>query len=183
MEFQVKLTRNAKLEIESAYLWFKNVNPAYADQWFKDLMNTIATLQDKPKRCAFARENDNFPEEIRQLIYGKSRNKYRIIFTIKDEIVYILYVRHSSQSSISFINSLLGDDFFKILADIQNQIEVTLTHDGVPLAKVMPLSSEEKVIPSKSPRTPGAWKGQIFMSDDFDDESAEINAMFYGEEE
>ncbi|CAD5977425.1 hypothetical protein PCC7811_04237 [Planktothrix agardhii] len=32
MEFQVKLTRNAKLEIESAYLWLKNLNPNYADQ-------------------------------------------------------------------------------------------------------------------------------------------------------
>ncbi len=102
MKFQVKLTRNAKLEIESAYLWLKQHNPVYADQWFRDLMNTIATLQDKPKRCALARENDNFPEEIRQLLYGKSRNKYRIIFTIREDIVYILSVRHGSQSSITF---------------------------------------------------------------------------------
>jgi plasmid stabilization system protein ParE len=102
MEFQVKLTRNAKLEIESAYLWLKNVNPAYADQWFRDLMDTIASLQDKPFRCALARENDNYSQEIRQLIYGKSKNKYRIIFTIQEDIVYILYVRHTSQSSIKF---------------------------------------------------------------------------------
>lgn len=101
MEFQVKVTRNAKLEIESAYLWLKNFNPAYADQWFRNLMNTIATLQAQPKRCALARENNDFPEEIRQLIYGKSRNKYRIIFTIREDIVYILYVRHSAQSSIT----------------------------------------------------------------------------------
>jgi hypothetical protein len=65
-------------------------------------MNTIATLQDKPKRFALARENDDFPEEIRQIIYGKSRNKYRIIFTIREDIVYILYLRHSAQSSITF---------------------------------------------------------------------------------
>ncbi|WP_373479193.1 type II toxin-antitoxin system RelE/ParE family toxin [Geminocystis sp.] len=102
MEFQAKLTRNAKVEIESTYLWLKNVNPAYADQWFRDLMDTIATLQDKPRRCTRARENEYFPEEIRQLMYGKSRNKYRIIFTIIEDIVYILYVRHSSQSSIKF---------------------------------------------------------------------------------
>lgn len=102
MEFQVKLTRNAKLEIESAYLWLKNLNPNYADQWFRDLMNTIATLQDKPKRFALARENDDFPEEIRQIVYGKSINKYRIIFTIREDIVYILYLRHSAQSLITF---------------------------------------------------------------------------------
>jgi hypothetical protein len=37
MEFQVKLTGNAKLEIETAYLWLKQDNPNYADQWFRDL--------------------------------------------------------------------------------------------------------------------------------------------------
>ena len=100
MKFQVKLTRNAELGIESAYLWLKQHNRIYADQWFRDLMDSIATLQDKPKRCALARENENFTEEIRQLIYGKSRNKYRIIFTVKEQIVYILYVRHSAQSKI-----------------------------------------------------------------------------------
>jgi len=102
MEFQVKLTGNAKLEIEAVYLWLKEYNPGYADQWFRDLMNTIATLQDKPKRFAFARENDDFHQEIRQFLYGKGRNKYRVIFTIEEDIVYILYVRHSAQSSIIF---------------------------------------------------------------------------------
>lgn len=102
MEFQVKLTGNAKREIETAYLWLKQSNPVYADQWFRSLMNSIATLQDKPRRCALARENDDFPEEIRQLIFGKSRSKYRIIFTIIDDIVYVIYLRHSSQSSILF---------------------------------------------------------------------------------
>ena len=87
MEFQVKLTANAKREIETAYLWLKQNNPVYADQWFRFLMNAIATLQDKPRRCALARENDDFPEEIRQFIFGKSKNKYRIIFTIRDDMV------------------------------------------------------------------------------------------------
>jgi hypothetical protein len=76
-------------------------NASYADKWFRDLMNTIATLQDKPKRCALARENDAFPQEIRQLIFGKSRNKYRIVFTILEDTVYILYLRHSAQSAIT----------------------------------------------------------------------------------
>ena len=31
------------------------------------------------------------------------------------------------------------------------------------------------------PRTPGGWEGKIIISEDFDDESEEINAMFYGD--
>ena len=37
-------------------------------------MNTIATLQEKPQRCALAVEHEIFPEEVRQHLYGKAKN-------------------------------------------------------------------------------------------------------------
>lgn len=61
-------------------------------------MNTIASLQEKPRRCALALEHEVFSEEVRQLFYGKSENIYRILFTIREYTVYVLYVRHSSQA-------------------------------------------------------------------------------------
>lgn len=64
-------------------------------------MNTIATLQEIPRRCAIAPENDELVEEIRQLIYGKSKNKYRILFTIREDTVFVLHVRHSSQARLT----------------------------------------------------------------------------------
>lgn len=87
----------------------------------------------------------------------------------------------------TFDVNLLQDRLSELLSAIQNQVEVTLTCDGVPLAKVLPFPlSEEKVTTDNKPlkpRTPGGWEGQIWMADDFDDESPEINAMFYGEDE
>ena len=102
MEFQVKLTRSSVQQIESIYLWLKKRNPEYADQWFRGLMNLIATLQDKPRRCPLVKENYSTSEEIRQILYGKSRNKYRVVFAIREDTVHILYIRHSAQSSITF---------------------------------------------------------------------------------
>jgi plasmid stabilization system protein ParE len=102
MEFQVKVTRYAQGEIESAYLWFKRYDADFADRWFRGLMNKIATLQEKPKRCALARENSDFVDEIRQLVYGKSSNRYRVIFLIEDNFVHILSVRRGSQSGLDF---------------------------------------------------------------------------------
>ena len=102
MTYQVKLTAYAKGEIESAYLWHKRYDSSYADSWFRGLMNTIATLQEKPLRCSLARENDDFTEEIRQVIYGKGSNRYRIIFMVEGNLVYILSVRHGSKSSLDF---------------------------------------------------------------------------------
>jgi hypothetical protein len=61
-------------------------------------MNTISTLQEKPHRCGLAIEHQIFAEEVRQLLHGKSKNVYRILFVIRDSNVYVLYVRHSSQS-------------------------------------------------------------------------------------
>ncbi len=102
MEFQVRLTRSSEQQIEAIYLWLKDRNPEYADQWFRGLMNLIATLQDKPRRCPLVKENHSTSEEIRQILYGKSRNKYRVIFAIREDTVHIIYVRHSAQSSITF---------------------------------------------------------------------------------
>jgi len=102
MTYQVKLTTYAKSEIESIYLWQKKYDRNYADSWFRGLMNTIATLQEKPLRCAFARENDDFMEEIRQLIYGKGSNRYRIIFVIEGNLVHILSIRHGNKSNLDF---------------------------------------------------------------------------------
>ncbi|WP_017653900.1 type II toxin-antitoxin system RelE/ParE family toxin [Fortiea contorta] len=101
MAFQVRTTKAADAQIEAAYLWLREYNPTYADQWFRGLMNAIASLQEKPRRCALALEYEVFSEEVRQLIYGKSKNLYRILFTIRDDTVYVLYVRHSSQAILT----------------------------------------------------------------------------------
>jgi plasmid stabilization system protein ParE len=97
MTFQVKITPI----IEKAYCWYQEQSSEFADRWFRELMNKIATLQEKPQRCAFAIEHEIFPEEVRQLLFGKSRNIYRILFVIRDATVYVLYVRHSSQAPMT----------------------------------------------------------------------------------
>jgi plasmid stabilization system protein ParE len=97
MVFQVEITPVAEAQIEQAYRWYRERNPEFADRWFRELMNAIATLQEKPQRCALAVEHEIFSEEVRQLLYGKAKNVYRVIFLIRDTKVYVLYVRHSSQ--------------------------------------------------------------------------------------
>lgn len=64
-------------------------------------MNAIATLQEKAQGSALAVEHDIFPEEVRQLLYGKAKNIYRVLFTIRDSTVYVLYVRHSAQAPLT----------------------------------------------------------------------------------
>ena len=44
MVFQVRTTQTANAEIEAAYSWLRERNRVYADKWFRELMDTIATL-------------------------------------------------------------------------------------------------------------------------------------------
>ncbi|WP_242721577.1 hypothetical protein [Microcoleus vaginatus] len=67
-------------------------------------MKAIEPLSAMPKRCPIARENQYFSKEIRQLLYGKGRNSYRIIFTIAESedvsAVRILHIRHAAQQTL-----------------------------------------------------------------------------------
>jgi plasmid stabilization system protein ParE len=101
MTFQVELTPIAETQIEAAYRYYRAQNPAFANRWFRSIMNAIATLQEKPRRCALASESEIFGEEVRQLLHGKSKNIYRILFVIRESTVSVLYVRHAAQAPLT----------------------------------------------------------------------------------
>jgi hypothetical protein len=54
-------------------------------------------LADNPERCSLAPEDESFPEEIRNLLYGKRKNIYRVIFTIRAEAVHVLHFRRGAR--------------------------------------------------------------------------------------
>ena len=62
----------------------------------------------------------------------------------------------------------------KLIERAENGEEVIIARAGIPVVKLV------RVEDSKVPRKPGLLKGKIWMSDDFDDEDPEINAMFEG---
>ncbi|MEJ1937897.1 type II toxin-antitoxin system RelE/ParE family toxin [Nostoc sp. NIES-2111] len=99
-KYQIVIQPSAQQAIEEAYLWFSNDSARKARIWLEALYKAISSLENMPSRCSLAFENNFFEEEIRQLIYGKGRNTYRILFTIVDDSVQILFVRHAAQKPI-----------------------------------------------------------------------------------
>jgi plasmid stabilization system protein ParE len=105
MKYRVEISSVAEAELDSAFLRFsQSTSSERARQWYSALLKAIASLSQMPKRCSLARENEYFSQEIRQLIYGKGRNSYRILFTVLDDgavaTVRILHVRHASQPTL-----------------------------------------------------------------------------------
>lgn len=64
----------------------------------------------------------------------------------------------------------------KLIDKVLKGEEVVIAKAGKPVAK---LTAYKETMKS---RKPGMWKGKVWVSDDFDEESEEINKMFYGEE-
>jgi plasmid stabilization system protein ParE len=105
MKYRIEISSVAEAETDGAFLTLSQLtSPVKASQWYSGLLEGIESLSVMPNRCSFARENKYFSQEIRQLIYGKGRNSYRILFTILEigevHTVRILHVRYSSQQSI-----------------------------------------------------------------------------------
>jgi plasmid stabilization system protein ParE len=101
MTYRVIIEPTADRGIRQAFRWITDHrSPAAAVKWYNALEKKILTLGNLPHRCPVAAENDKFPEEIRELLHGKRPHRYRIIFTIRQDAVHVIYVRHAAQDEI-----------------------------------------------------------------------------------
>ena len=83
-----------------SYRWMcDNLSPEIANNWYYELQDVISSLQEFPNRCSIAPEASTIGREIRQVWVGKQR-KYRALFVVEKDVVAILHVRHSRQSSL-----------------------------------------------------------------------------------
>jgi plasmid stabilization system protein ParE len=93
MKYRVEISSTAEAEADSAFLRLSQIaSPVKASQWYSGLLQAIESLSQMPKRCPLAREDEYFSQEIHQLLYGRGRNLYRILFTVLDgQTVSTLY--------------------------------------------------------------------------------------------
>ncbi len=101
MTYRLRVTAQAVGDADEAYAWIaEHLSPAQAERWYQGLFKQMETLIRQPLRCPLAAENPRFPFEIRELLYGKRKNKYRIIFTIRNDDVVVLYVHHGARKEL-----------------------------------------------------------------------------------
>ena len=64
-------------------------------------MAKLDTLQTHPERCSLAAESEEVGEAIRELLFGRKRYEYRLLFSIVRKTVQILRVWHGSRDAIT----------------------------------------------------------------------------------
>lgn len=102
MTYRVVVTRRAERDMQDAAAWWAtNRSPEQANRWLSSLERHLQSLSQTPTRCAAAAENERFPFELRELHYGAGRRStHRILFTIADELVLVLAIRHAAQDRL-----------------------------------------------------------------------------------
>ncbi len=72
--------------------------PQEVREWYATIKPHIKTLERLPKRCPLSAENKLWGNEpIRQLLFMGYPSKYRILFTINEQQVQILNIRHGAR--------------------------------------------------------------------------------------
>ena len=89
--YAVVLEESAQAEVRESYDWgCRAWGKHEAQHWARELRTAIfKQLGIVPKAFPLAPEDDEFSEEIRQMIVGR----YRVLFTIKGRRVHVLHVR------------------------------------------------------------------------------------------
>jgi plasmid stabilization system protein ParE len=101
MAFRVETTAAAERDGEAILDWLLSEHAGDTGlRWFAALHDAIASLAELPRRCPLAPENDVLPFEVRQLLHGRKPNVYRILFTIEDQTVYVLHIRHGRRQPL-----------------------------------------------------------------------------------
>jgi plasmid stabilization system protein ParE len=106
MTYRLILTPRAKQDRDRAFQWYSDhYSKRFADRWYQGVARAIESLRRNPLRCHKAFENDYFSFELYELLYGRRRNKHRILFRVEGDLVVILQIRHSA------MRDLTDDDF------------------------------------------------------------------------
>jgi plasmid stabilization system protein ParE len=99
--YRLRITARAVADADEAYAWLaEHASPAQAERWYRRLFEQMETLIHQPLRCPRAAESDKFPEDLRELLYGTRNNKYRILFTIRNDDVVVLYIQHAARKEL-----------------------------------------------------------------------------------
>jgi toxin ParE1/3/4 len=91
--YEVNLTKHAQDDLERMYYYIADVNPNNAVEFVLQLEEKVYLLNTFSERHPLIPENEFFRTDYRHLVY----KKYRIIYHIIKDSVFILRIIHGSK--------------------------------------------------------------------------------------
>lgn len=93
MALKIEISFYAQNDLDHIVSYISADSPSNASRWLTRLHKKINAIAFQPESYAFAPENHYSDINIRQMLFGR----YRILFTCKNNTVYILTLRHSAR--------------------------------------------------------------------------------------
>ena len=92
-KYKVNITKHAQKDLEHLFYYIAADSGNNASKFILEIEEKIYTLEHFPNRNPLIPENEYFETEYRHLIY----KKYRIIYRIVENTVYILRIIHGTK--------------------------------------------------------------------------------------
>ncbi|YCM46955.1 type II toxin-antitoxin system RelE/ParE family toxin (plasmid) [Verrucomicrobiaceae bacterium 227] len=97
-EYQIVFSPTALEDLDSTLAWLAKEAPEKVTEWYQSIKTHINTLKYLPEAHPLAPENGLWgTAELRQLLFKAYPSKYRILYTVKDDTVQILSIRHGAR--------------------------------------------------------------------------------------
>jgi len=103
MKFQLIVMPRARGDIDrNADWWADHHSIEQALKWSDTVYDQLQTLRSFPESHSLSAENDKFSYEIRDKLVGLgSRPRYRAVYTIQDDKVFVLTVRAGDEDRLT----------------------------------------------------------------------------------
>jgi plasmid stabilization system protein ParE len=99
MPFAVVLLPHAEIDLEQILSWLNQRSPRGAKLWLNRWNEALQSLEDSADRCGEAPESERHTHRIQQFVFRTRKgNPYRIIFSIRENVVYIIHIRGMGQA-------------------------------------------------------------------------------------
>jgi plasmid stabilization system protein ParE len=98
MAYLVRLTERAQRDMEAIYEFIEADESEKAFAWFRELAETIYSLERFPERGTRVPERG----KLRELFFGERPNTYRVIFAVdkRNRMVTVLHIRHGARAAL-----------------------------------------------------------------------------------
>jgi plasmid stabilization system protein ParE len=98
VKYRVVVTATARADAIEAFTWIAERSPDAAARWYDGLQKAITKLTKMPQRHPIAQdESEQLGITFRQMLNGRRKGVYRLLFSIEGDTVTLHYVRHSAR--------------------------------------------------------------------------------------
>jgi plasmid stabilization system protein ParE len=93
VRFHVEITRSAEIDLEEIWNYIAADSIESANRFILKLETRMNNLSYSPRRCSLIPENEILGTSYRHLVIGK----YRVVFRVTGDRVYILRIIHGAR--------------------------------------------------------------------------------------